>query len=112
MHIDSYRFGTIVIDGTSYENDVILYRNGIHANWFRREGHRLFLDDIQDYIDDHCTTLIVGTGAAGMLRVMPDVRDFCEKAHIELIAHPTAEAIRVFNNADGTHIVGAFHLTC
>jgi len=112
MHIDSYSFGNMVIDGTSYANDVILHLDGIRTDWFRIEGHKLFLEDIGEYIDYRCKKLIVGTGASGMMRIMPDLVDFCKKSGIELIAHPTAQAIQVFNNSNNTHTIGAFHLTC
>jgi hypothetical protein len=112
MHIDSYSFGNMVIDGTSYANDVIIHLDGIRTNWFRREGHKLYLGDIDEYIDDRCKKLVVGTGASGMMRIMPDLENFCKNARIELIAHPTAQAIQVFNNSNSKHTVGAFHLTC
>jgi hypothetical protein len=110
--INSYSFGNIIIDGKSYSNDVIIYPGGIHKNWFRREGHVLCLDDIQEYLGEGCKTLIMGTGASGMVRILPEVEDFCNRSNIELIACPTAKAIELFNNSNANTTVGAFHLTC
>jgi hypothetical protein len=112
MHIDSYSFGNIIIDGKSYSNDVIIYPGGIHKNWFRREGHVLCLDDIEEYLVEDCKTLIMGTGTSGMVRILPEVEEFCANSKIQLITHPTAKAVELFNNSDKTSTVGAFHLTC
>jgi len=112
MHIDAYHFGEIVIDGKSYLHDVSCHPKGIQANWFRREGHGLALGDIGALLDRNCKTLIVGTGASGMMHVLPEVVDLCHKAGIELITHATAEAVKHYNSADPATTVGAFHLTC
>ncbi len=112
MHIDSYRFGHIVIDGKSYSNDVVLYPGGIYSDWFRREGHRLGFEDIRAWMKPGVHTLIVGTGYAGMIRILPDLQESCSKSGVQLIAKRTAEAIKLYNEADQGSSVGAFHLTC
>lgn len=112
MHIDSYKFGEMIVDGKIHSNDLIIYPNGIKSNWFRKEGHKLYLEDIKDYLTAEINLLIVGTGSAGMLEVMKDVQDHCTKSKIALVSKPTAIAIKEYNASDSGHTIGAFHLTC
>jgi hypothetical protein len=42
-----YEFGIIVIDGSEYRSDVIISNDRVQDNWWRKEGHRLALDDIK-----------------------------------------------------------------
>jgi hypothetical protein len=39
MHIDSYQFGEIVIDGAEYDSDCLITGNRIQTNWRRKQGH-------------------------------------------------------------------------
>jgi len=40
MHIDSYQFGRIVIDGVGYGSDLIILGDGVQENWRRVRGQR------------------------------------------------------------------------
>lgn len=113
MKIDSYHFGEIVIDGVSYTSDLIIASGSIHTRWFRREGHAVAISDLDKYIPKDCKKLIIGTGASGLCRVLPEIETFCREKRISLYANPTAGAVEEFNAAsDQKNIVAAFHLTC
>jgi uncharacterized protein len=58
--IRDYRFGHVVIDGEAHARDVIVLPSRVVANWWRKEGHSLVLDDLDDVIDELPGTLIVG----------------------------------------------------
>ncbi len=49
--IESYSFGQIIIDGKKYNSDLIIYKNDINSNWWRKEGHNLYIEDVQDIIN-------------------------------------------------------------
>jgi len=49
--IEHYDFGRIVIDEVSFNKDVILLPDRIISNWWRKEGHRLCMDDIKEVLD-------------------------------------------------------------
>lgn len=72
MSIESYSFGNIVIDEEEYTNDVIVFPNGVKDNWWRKEGHSLHPDDIEDVIDRDPDVLVVGTGAYGRVSIPSD----------------------------------------
>ena len=49
--IESYSFGRMVIDGTRYTKDVIIYPDGsILSPWWRHRGHMLEPIDFKDLI--------------------------------------------------------------
>ncbi len=111
--IESYEFGQIVIDGTSYENDVIVLPDGVKAGWWREKGHVLQPQDLDAVMDAQPEVLVVGQGAYGRMRVTSETRQAVEAAGIELIAASTADAIQTYNDIrNQKKVAAALHLTC
>ena len=114
MNIDSYSFGSLVIDGETYRDDLLILPDGkILKPWWRKQGHQLILDDLRELIDASPEIIVVGTGVNG--RVKPDKNISADLAElsIEFIALPNKEAIKVFNQqTPEKRIGGGFHLTC
>jgi hypothetical protein len=111
--IEAYKFGHITVDGKEYQNDVIITPKGVRAEWWRKEGHEVSMFDIAQVLDPKPALLIVGTGASGMCRVLPEVEAYCRAEGIELIAVPTPEAVVEYNTLeDKDTAVCALHLTC
>ena len=116
MTIESTTFGTITIDGKTYEHDVVIDRNEIRkrkkkaSQKFREEFGHTPLSAEED-IPWTCSQLVIGTGAYGRLPVMQEVRDKAERKKIKLLVLPTAEAIEILNrNPSDTNAV--LHVTC
>ena len=109
-----YRFGRIEIDGRCYTRDVIVLPDRVVENWWRREGHRLCLDDLAEVPLEAIDVLVIGTGSAGAMRVPQDLVGDLEGRGLEVIVLPTAEAAKVFDQQrqQGRRVAGAFHLTC
>ncbi|MBN1282486.1 MAG: hypothetical protein JXA24_01785 [Proteobacteria bacterium] len=113
MHIDSYGFGKIVIDGKEYVDDVIITPAGVLPDWWRAKGHDVSLFDLAHALDPAPERLIIGTGASGLCSVKEEVRSFCASQGIELIEVPTPEAVVEYNGLDdASTTVAALHLTC
>ncbi len=112
--IDSYRFGEIIINGRPYNRDVKIIGEEIVPNWWRREGHHLYPEDITDILSSDCEVLVVGTGAYGVMKIDPSVQEVCQKKGLRLEAYRTAAAVERFNElaAQKVKVAGAFHLTC
>ena len=111
--IDSYTFGEIVIDGQPYTNDVIIYPDHVDGSWWRKSGHNLVPDDIRDVLQDSPDTLIVGTGASGVMKVPEDTKGVVREKGIELIVERTHQAVEEYNRRkDQENAVAALHLTC
>jgi len=113
MRIDSYSFGQIVVEGTTYTSDLIIYPGRVEANWWRNKGHLLQPEDLQGVIEYKPQTIVVGTGAYGLMRVAPQTRDSIETLGIKLVCEPTEEACRIYKEISSSdRVVACLHLTC
>lgn len=111
--IDSYSFGKIVIDGKEYTNDVIIFPDRVKSSWWRKEGHSLYPEDIEDITKESPEVLIVGTGAYGRLSIPSETREYIKSDGIEIIAEKTEEACKTYNDLkDEKKTIAALHLTC
>ena len=111
--INSYHFGQIVINGRKYTSDVIIFPDRVQGDWWRDESHELTLKDVTDIIEGNPEILLVGTGASGLMRVLPEVEQAAEAANIQLIVQPTGEACEIYNQLSrAQRVVAALHLTC
>ncbi len=111
--VDSYTFGKINIGSQSYTSDIILFPERVFSPWWRKEGHHLCLDDLEEIPFADYEVFIVGTGFFGAMKVGKDVRTFMNENGIRLIVEKTKNAVQTYNDlAHQKNVVGAFHLTC
>jgi hypothetical protein len=111
--IESYDFGQIIINGRRYNHDVIVFPNHVKDNWWRKEGHRLCLEDLEDVLEAEPEVLIIGTGYSGLMRVPQEVSDFLKSRNIRLIVENTKQACQTYNSLyRSKKVVAALHLTC
>ena len=95
--IGSYDFGQITIEGKRYNSDLIIFPDKVQAGWWRKEGHRLQIDDLREVLEAKPEVLVVGTGYYGAMTVPDETRKRVESEGIELIVQKTAEACKTFN---------------
>jgi hypothetical protein len=114
MHIDSYQFGRIIIDGTEYSSDLIIADGHVQADWWRKDGHVLSPEDLDAVVAANSEVLVVGCGAYGIMKVAEATRHLLEKKGIQIEALKTDEAVERFNElaADGKNVAAGLHLTC
>lgn len=113
MRIDHYSFGEITIDGKVYTSDVVIYPDHVDPSWWRREGHRLSMEDIAGVVDAKPEIFIIGTGYSGMMVVPEETISFIRSKGIDLRMARTKEAVSLFNElSEGKRTVAALHLTC
>lgn len=115
MKVDNYEFGRIVIDGKTYTGDVIIYSNHVDSKWWRKEGHKLQMEDLSAALEGSPEVLIVGTGADGMMKIAKEVQIYLKSKGIKLISAVTTDACRKHNEiteGNGKKVVTALHLTC
>src|SRR5436309_14740198 len=100
MRFDSFSFGSIQIDGSTYEHDVIIDRGEIRRR--KKKPSKKFQEQfghtplsIEEEIPWKCRQLVIGSGAHGRLPVMQDVQREAERHEIKLLVLPTTEAIEV-----------------
>jgi len=115
MRFERVSFGSIRIDGTTYEHDVVIDRGRVRrrkkkpSKQFRGEfGHTPL--SVEEKIPWKCRRLVVGTGT-GALPVMEEVKREARHRKIKLMILPTKEAIKELKQKpDGTNAV--LHVTC
>lgn len=114
MHIDSYQFGQIIIDGASYSSDCIIIGDSVQSNWWREQGHSLSAEDIETIIAAKPSVLIVGCGASGSMEVPSQTQQVLQENDIQLEALDTYKAVQRFNELSqaGVNVAAALHLTC
>jgi len=114
MYIDSYQFGQITVDGVSYSSDVIILGDTVQSNWWRKQGHLLSAEDIQDIIAAKPSVLVVGCGASGLMKVTDQTQQVLQEHGIKLEALDTRKAVQRFNELSQTsaNVAAALHLTC
>jgi len=113
LRIESYSFGRIVVSGREYSRDLIILPGKVRENWWRKEGHRLCLEDLEDVLKEEVEVLVIGTGYYGMMEVPEDVRKELERRGIEVVIERTRRACDIFNKLSGSKkVAAALHLTC
>lgn len=114
MHIDSYQFGKIVIDGKNYDSDLIILGDKVQSNWWRNQGHSLAADDLKTILKAKPSVLVVGCGASGLMEIPNKTRQALKKRKIQLEMHDSYKAVQKFNefSSAGVNVAAAIHLTC
>jgi hypothetical protein len=115
MQVQSFSFGSIQIDGVTYEHDVVIDRGEVRkrkkgpSKQFRGAfGHTPL--SIKEKIPWKCDRLVIGTGA-GALPIMEQVKTEARRRKVKLFIAPTARAIKLLNrNPADTNAV--LHVTC
>src|SRR5215472_9579739 len=115
MRFDDFTFGSICIDGVTYEHDVVIDRGQVSkrkkklSKKFRGEfGHTPL--SLEEKIPWKCRRLVVGTGT-GALPVMEELKREAKRRKIELLILPTVRAIQVLER-DSTETNAVLHVTC
>jgi hypothetical protein len=115
MRFEDFAFGSIRIDGVTYEHDVVIDRGDVRkrkkkpSKKFRAEfGHTPL--SLEEQIPWKCRRLVVGTGG-GALPVMEDVKREAKRRRIELLILPTVQAIEILER-DSAHTNAVLHVTC
>ena len=102
-----------MINGQRYTSDVIIYRDRVDDKWWRRKGHQLCVEDIEEAVQEKPEVLVVGTGYFGLMKVLPETKAFLASEKIELIVEKTRKACERFNEVHKSkRAVAALHLTC
>lgn len=119
--IQEYHFGSITIDGKTYNRDVEVRWTGEVLPWQRTTSHIVDVEDVEMALSQNPEVIIIGTGEAGVAQVTEQAQKAIGGKGIKLIIDKTAEAVRSFNiinkeseRKDGkkTKAIALFHLTC
>jgi len=114
MMIENFSFGNMVVDGITYTNDIKIIRGSVISPWWRKSGHQVNIDDIQDIIEAKPNILVLGKGKPGMMKSTRSLCEFLKQNNIDLIEENTSNAINTFNRLfkQSKNVCAGFHLTC
>lgn len=115
MHFGKFAFGSLQIDDSTYDQDVVIDRGEISKR--KKTPSKKFRDEfghtplyVEEKIPWKCHRLVIGTGAYGRLPVMKEVKAEAERRHVELVIVPTSEALRLLEKESEANAI--LHVTC
>jgi hypothetical protein len=116
MRISDFSFGSVRVDGATYDHDLIIDRGRLRkrkkaASKKLRDAYGHTPLSIAEDIPWQCRRLVIGTGADGRLPVLKEIEAEARRRNVDLVVLPTADAIEALagKSADSNAIL---HLTC
>jgi hypothetical protein len=116
--IERTEFGSITIEGTTFEHDVLIRLDGQVRKRKKKlskavygTSHVVSLDEARHVYEEGAERLIVGTGQAGLVGLSDEAADYFSRKKCQVELLPTSEAIETWNEARGA-VIGLFHITC
>jgi len=118
MKIEGTTFGSITIDGKTYEHDVIIRLSGEVMKRKKKlskkyygTSHMVSKDEAKFVFEKGCEELILGSGQMGNVHLSPEADAYFAKKGCKVLLLPTPEARDAFNGSRAKKI-GLFHVTC
>ena len=117
-HIDSATFGSIVVNGKSYDHDIIISPEGKVSKRKKRLSKQVFgtshvisQAEAEYIFVPGITKLVIGAGHNAMVILSNEANDFFKMNKCEVILLPTPQAVDAYNSLKG-RLLGLLHLTC
>ena len=116
MRFEKFSFGSIRIDGVTYDHDVVIDRGRVRKR--KKKGSRRYRGEfghtplsVQEKIPWKCRRLVIGSGT-GALPVMDDVKLEALRRRVELLILPTDCAIEELKKKGAKETNAILHVTC
>ncbi len=117
MDIDYPGFGRIVVNGITYDHDVVIDRGDIRPRDKSpsrgrkgQYGHTPLT--IEEEIPWSGHRLIVGSGYSGRLPIAGDLDEEAASRGVQLVVMPTSEACVVISDLPADEVTAILHVTC
>jgi hypothetical protein len=116
--IDNTSFGSIEVEGTVYNHDIIIRRDGKVKKRRKKlskevygTSHTVSLNEITYTYDQDAEKIIIGNGQYGILQLSDEATEYLQKRDCEIVISETPDAIKRWNKEQGKAIA-LFHITC
>jgi len=116
--IDNTKFGSITIEGTVSEHDIIIRLSGQVEKRKKKlskavygTSHIVSLDEAKYIYEEGAKRLVIGAGQQGMVKLSNEAAEYFKQRKCQVELLPTREAIQAWNEAEGA-VIGLFHITC
>ena len=110
--LEDYSFGRLTVNGEEHTRDLIVLPDRVVGDWWRREGHSLAMEELDEVLDELPERLVLGVGAQSQLRPDPAVIAALERRGVQVECLPTDAAVRRYGELDERRTAAALHLTC
>ncbi len=117
MNVEYPGFGSIVIDGTRFDRDMIVERGEPRprrkgpSKTRRGEYGHTPLTAAED-LPWSSPKLVIGTGYSGALPITSDVWEEARAREVELVTLPTSEACELLRSLGDGDVAAVLHVTC
>jgi hypothetical protein len=116
--IDSTSFGSITVDGETFNYDILIRLNGQvekREKALSKEvygtSHKVSLEEAKYIYEAGTEKIIIGTGQTGFVGLSEEAEDFFTERKCGIELFPTPWAIERWNEIEG-RIAAMFHVTC
>ena len=116
--IDSTEFGSITIEGKTYDHDVLIRLSGGIEKRKKKlskavygTSHMISLDEAKFVYEEKAEKIIIGSGQSGNAELSEEAEEYFRKKKCKVVLLPTPRAIDLWNDSHGP-IIGLFHVTC
>jgi hypothetical protein len=109
MEIENTAFGTITMDGKTYEHDVVVRLSGEVVKRKKKlskkyygTSHILSKDEAKFVFEKGCEQLIVGSGQMGNVRLSPEAESYFAKKNCKVLLQSTPRGDPCVQQINGT----------
>jgi len=110
--IDHYEFGKVVVNGQTYEHDIVIMPDGAISQG-PEDMHYVLLPELERVINTPgIKTLVIGTGAEGNGLLRKKLVKVVKEKGIKLDMMLTEDAMKMLNGTSKEGLVAMLHLNC
>ena len=116
--INATDFGSITVDGESYDHDIIISLEGKVKKRKKKlsksiygTSHTISQPEIEYVYQEHAEGIIIGSGQYGVARLSQEAQEYLTEKQCRVVLKSTPEALLEWNRSEGNWI-GLFHITC
>jgi len=116
--VDELSFGSIIIDGEKYSQDVVILSNGTVKkrghNFLVFSSHNIRKEEVEELAQGEPGSIIIGTGIYGIAGLAADVENWAKEKNVNLIAQPSHDAVAKLDELtrQGRSVAALIHITC
>jgi len=109
--INSSGFGSITVDGVTYNHDVYILPSGKVEE--RKYGHAFTREQAEHVLKENPDTVVIGKGTFGLASLSSEARALLQGKGIQIVETNTSDIADKFNKLNETKTVAAIiHVTC
>ncbi|MGD8306737.1 MAG: MTH938/NDUFAF3 family protein [Ignavibacteria bacterium] len=116
--IDKTSFGSITINGETFEHDILIRLNGgitkrkkKLSKKYYNTSHKISAEEAEYIHEKGVSKLLIGSGQTGMVKLSEEAAALFNEKNCVVEILPTGKAIEKWNEEEGS-VIGLFHLTC